>query len=635
MDISMARRKQNNGEEKKQGLSTPTQKNTLATDSAQKADKKNSAFLFKPPHPEPDEKQQRLTAIVEGIANAIKRILLVISYIFKPITAIINFFQKRAENKRWKKRESEIPENEKTPPTQDLIHIANETQAFDHRFYYKVKDGRIWFKPIAATHPSAWKLFSPDGLPRIGVKVRSISSDGENLIAIDDQGVVNYVHTHKIAYSLSKNDWKIDEMNTDWTDHWLSIPIIGEVVGRKQGHYLTLPEDAVGFAISQKGPETGYYTDISGKNQPEFLVGVTTLYCLCRNGRIRFADPWLPNKFDNEITAPEDGQFVAESMSAAASTIFLMRRDQNGNPMMYTRFADFDSLGSNPLLPASYDPDNHTPLIRRLPAEDWVKQPTIELTGQARLTSKITIIQTGRGQACRELRVEGTDKDGKSGYYTKSIYSNHWSFQHTEQVPLEFKDIPRAPSPPAPPINFVLSQFSTKTPLPLKSVALNKFLRHGLNERGLHTTLELTLKNDRHLTIPLYARRGLDHLLLKRNEQPNWLLVLPKIYRDDPDPGVQAVILALFGKNLTCDVDVDESAAEDIKICSKNNSFKFTFSPETSHHAIKKNLASSAPTTIEERPVVPVSDSVVIPATQAQVTHNPPDSPENHETLSP
>ena len=57
---------------------------------------------------------------------------------------------------------------------------------------------------------------------------------------------------------------------------------------------------------------------------------------------------------------------------------------------------------------------------RTLPGEDWIKQPAI----QGKITHLITILQTGRGNAGRELRVEGVDHSTgaeRTGYFSKPV----------------------------------------------------------------------------------------------------------------------------------------------------------------------------------------------------------------------
>jgi hypothetical protein len=70
-----------------------------------------------------------------------------------------------------------------------------------------------------------------------------------------------------------------------------------------------------------------------------------------------------------------------------------------------------------------------------LPAEDWRPQPPVPLAGNAAITRHITILQNGRGNGARELRIAGLNESGETGYWTKAIFDNTWDFK---PVPLYF-----------------------------------------------------------------------------------------------------------------------------------------------------------------------------------------------------
>lgn len=144
---------------------------------------------------------------------------------------------------------------------------------------------------------------------------------------------------------------------------------------------------------------------------------------------IQFADPWLPRGFDWFIDVPD--RFVAENMSASASTVFII--DKTGR--MFTRLIDWDTRGDNPFLPYSYVANDvvfwfyQFLVARGLPGHSWQEQPRIS----GSITQNITILQTGVGNAERELRVEGVDAQGSAGYFHKKIFDPEWSFRVTGQ----------------------------------------------------------------------------------------------------------------------------------------------------------------------------------------------------------
>jgi hypothetical protein len=63
-----------------------------------------------------------------------------------------------------------------------------------------------------------------------------------------------------------------------------------------------------------------------------------------------------------------------------------------------------------------------------LPGEGWRAQPRIPLWGRAAISRRITIVQNGLGNAARELRVAGRDAAGATGYWSKPIFGDVWSF---------------------------------------------------------------------------------------------------------------------------------------------------------------------------------------------------------------
>jgi hypothetical protein len=59
------------------------------------------------------------------------------------------------------------------------------------------------------------------------------------------------------------------------------------------------------------------------------------------------------------------------------------------------------------------------------------------LSGKAAITRHITILQNGQGNGARELRVAGRNEAGETGYWTKAIFDNAWSFK---AIPLYFSE---------------------------------------------------------------------------------------------------------------------------------------------------------------------------------------------------
>lgn len=496
-----------------------------------------------PLHPYPiREEQDKYVKGFASISNALFRVKDFISGISRKVILLFRPAYKEVQELR------EIP----------MVFSDGHKTAQDSKFYYNVVNGKIWFKPIAAPQSAPWKEFGSGDFTAV-----FISADGDNVIAVDSDNKVHYAKSHSMNVHIVDDSWEItSDSKVSWTTKWFNMYLVAPIRNLFKNSTISV-ENVRSFGISHKGKDAMYYTDMAGKKHPDPFIGVTTFYVLNADGtRYFFADPWLSNLLENELTGPEDGQFVAENMAVAGSTLFVIQRalDEHGRQVhkMYTRYADFDSIGSNPALPSSYDIDNKVPFIRHLPAEDWLEQPAIVLEVKAYISKEITIIQIGQGQNQRQLRVAGLNAEGKSGYYFKNIYDQDWNFEETkqplvrDQLEVGFKSGPKIAND----YNGVIFS-SLKN---IIDIRLTKFSRQGLNERGLHTKVEITLEGDKKLEIPLYARRGLRHLLGfdLSSQRLYWTMVVPKEYRESNDPDVQRALKVLFNNRKTMKVHVDE-----------------------------------------------------------------------------
>ncbi|MDD4004635.1 MAG: hypothetical protein PHW69_05460 [Elusimicrobiaceae bacterium] len=264
--------------------------------------------------------------------------------------------------------------------------IKSAYYTFNTKYQVVSKSGRLYMRAFGE---NGW---AP--VPNQPGKATEISADGDNLIALGPDRSVHYM-----KFSSFK-----------WIRKW----------GKPFSATLVIP-DCRSWAIAHKGPEVGGYEDPAG-NFKAISVGVTTLYMLTKDGQhLKYADPWLPADFKHRISMPMRGRFIAERMSVSASTIFLIGKSGR----MFTRLADFDTTGADPALAYSFTEPGQKTII--LPPEDWREQPAI----QGRITSNITIINNGRGNAGRELRVEGVDEAGNGGYYAKQIFGGSWTFVKT------------------------------------------------------------------------------------------------------------------------------------------------------------------------------------------------------------
>ncbi len=297
-----------------------------------------------------------------------------------------------------------------TPPLTPCMGLKNKHHDCGTEQEALLKDGRIWIRRYVSPQTD-WELFGETGLPQSGlifrhdIPITEISTDGDNLLAVSWDGKVHYA-------KLGSRKW------APW--------------GRPFRRSLSLPRMTRAYAISHRGAAAGGYEDIHGQFNP-VSIGNTALYALSDDGRtIQLADPWLPSRFRYLIPGPERGRFTAVNLDASASTIFVI--DAAGR--MYTRLADYDTLGQNPFLTYTYERGG-APNARALPAEDWFRQPDIQgfIPGLIPpfITAKISIFQIGRGNSARLLRVQGMNILGQTGYFEKKIFDPEWNFVPTSE----------------------------------------------------------------------------------------------------------------------------------------------------------------------------------------------------------
>ncbi|MDR2418871.1 MAG: hypothetical protein LBD79_07430 [Treponema sp.] len=312
----------------------------------------------------------------------------------------------------------------------EAIYIKTKTQTFNTYHYYLVRDGFIWYKSIDPEKtPKDWALFDGTGVPHnawdFGFSktdaVVEISADADELVALSAEGgFYRYSFDKSIAYK---------------TKVWL------DKQGWPKGSQLRLDTHTArnrAWALGKRNMQVLYYEDPFGNQHHNGTMDIATTYILLEDGQeIAFADNGLPSDFSRNFIGPERGAFKAVSLSASASTMFVI----NDAGEMYTRIADFDIVGCDPMLfKYTYTPyksdlpgSNYFSNLNEwgLPAEDWRAQPRIPLNGKAAITRHITILQNGQGNGARELRVAGINEAGQTGYWTKAIFADEWQFVAT------------------------------------------------------------------------------------------------------------------------------------------------------------------------------------------------------------
>ena len=318
----------------------------------------------------------------------------------------------------------------------EAVYIKTRTQTFNLYHYYVLQDGHIWYKSIdPQQEPGTWTLFLKTGLPHNRLKagfqktnaVMEISADADELMALSAEGNI-------YSYCIDKTMAARDSV---WIDRqgW---PV------KEQFYFDGRTAQNQAWALGKRNNHVLYYEDIFGNQHHNGTMEIATIYVLLEDGQeICYGDPGLPSDFSRNYIGPERGAFMAASLSASASTMFVINRAGE----MYTRLADFDTIGCDPMffkytyIPYKSDLPGSSFFSNLnewgLPSEDWLPQPRIPLAGKAAVTRHITILQNGQGNGARELRVAGLDEEGNTGYWSKPIFAGTWEFK---TVPLYFTE---------------------------------------------------------------------------------------------------------------------------------------------------------------------------------------------------
>lgn len=293
-------------------------------------------------------------------------------------------------------------------PAVDLpkeIFLKTPTQTRNNFNEWILVDKDIYVKPLGTKN--SWKKVSQKGAPPDPI---SIACDGGYFMALNADG---QMYTLKSAFNTKSESFK-------WKKSW------GHPLGKGPGAFL--PLDLKGWDFSQLSLKEDKFVlnPVSGKK--DFYLGNAHIFWLHQNGRwIKFMDPWVVSDHSYEVCGPLRGRFTAINISTAGSLIFLI--NQFGD--MYTRLYDFDLAGYNSVYYRySYDQTNKPFAPRQLPLPDWKYQPKI--TGP--ITNIISVFKSGKGAKFRELRVEGLNEQGQSGYYYKDVNAAGWEFKETNHV---------------------------------------------------------------------------------------------------------------------------------------------------------------------------------------------------------
>lgn len=309
------------------------------------------------------------------------------------------------------------------------VPLKTPTLTFHRDQLFGLWEGRIWFKrnpSLEGALEEPWRLFG-DGLPfpadgrpefERPARIAALSADADDLVAVDDTGRAFICTTESRALSSVNG----------WSDGW-GFP------GKRPLRLDERAAHAKGFAVGRRAEHVVWFEDGIGNRHNWGPMGTTTFYLLHQSGQeLLFTDNGLPNDFSRELCGPDDGRFVAEGLSASATAVMLI--DRYGRVL--TQFNDYDVNGGTPNFEYTYrsevfadrDPESlRTSLLPYyLPLVPWRWHEPVRLLGQARLSTRITILQTGVGNSARELRIGARGPGGELGYFVKTLDADEWRF---------------------------------------------------------------------------------------------------------------------------------------------------------------------------------------------------------------
>lgn len=309
----------------------------------------------------------------------------------------------------------------------DKIYIKTNTQTFGFEYEFCLSGGKIFYKKIG-TDKSAWELYLGTGLPFFKNETEpvknivEINADADCLYAFSDEGILYRSYLKDIT-SYTQFEW------VDYFGWPRKIPL----------YQTDLLENKKAWCVGSSRLDVEYYEDYLGNEHNYGPLGVESITFLCGDGQtIHYSDPACPSEFSHSFKGPENNHFVAENISESASTIFLI----NNLGQMYTRLVDYNTVGSDPMLYRYSYKEEYSDLAGSnkksntttwmLPNEQWFRQP--QLPDGCHPSKYITVIQNGKGNSARELRVAALNENNVPGFYSKQLYENDWKFI---EAPLE------------------------------------------------------------------------------------------------------------------------------------------------------------------------------------------------------
>ncbi len=469
---------------------------------------------------------------------------------------------------RMKEKLSDEPQ---LRPKLRRIELPTDTSAFNHMFEFTIQSGILWHRrrdPV----DNQWEPLFFDG-ERTGVKPVSLSTDGANLVVVDDQGVIHYRKIlsegrgYKDIYrspslrrhlklhpeiQIHKQDthsyFAVDKIEKPyWYTSWYNFPCLKRVVNA-----ITGPKLISKGHISHLGKYSYGYADANGKFHLN-PVGITTLYEMSSKGTsVCKYDPWAPTWSQVSIPLPRTQHtcYIASKIYPSASTLMAVGYEYNkltgsGGLKILTNLCDIDTMGGNPSYHYAYQTEKKShPEVRILPDrvenQGWREHP---LPADILVAyNQINIDQTGPGNDAYELRLAAKTQDGRIGYYRKPNLQSEtpWEFVPCDSVDTSWEQ------PLAKPFSLTQAAAMPFTPVYRGNVSGIQLTLRNFDADTYHAQIHLTF-NGKKYELYLHKRLGWRTFLGRKHE--TFTLVIPEEQAD-------ASLLKIFKGRRAVPVDV-------------------------------------------------------------------------------
>ena len=311
----------------------------------------------------------------------------------------------------------ELAKNQSKLPTEVVFRDNNG--GYNGYYEFTLYKGTIYTRKKDSG--DKWRVMPmPDDIKG---KITRISVDTHGMIAVDEN---NWVY-------------KAQNLLAD-TEDWYWQTACGGLLDISPWYQVVTTEPGQWAMSCTDADYDVYYTDSKGNVLTTGGSGCTNIYYVNPEDttEIIYDDPWLPNDESRAIASPVHGTFQIESFSASSSTLFVT--NEYGD--LYTRLYDFDISGGDEVffdytwgsntegtdLTELFGIGTKLGLVNQvsLPSEDWYQQPKIDGT----ITDRISIVTLGGNSENKLLRVEGM-KNGKTGYFEKTLKASKWTFHET------------------------------------------------------------------------------------------------------------------------------------------------------------------------------------------------------------